>query len=236
MPRAIDELIPRQNQDSRLPRPSILSAPLARTWTHRSAWRYPRIRSRTEYSRRVVAIASPTLDVRHTGIAVPDSRSSCGCSARDMRWRRLPSHALWIPAIWLAMGSSRGMAFWFDSLDSGAVAQTDSRAARSISSSTTASFFWQFWCCTRGDSVGRNIAFANKALFAMFAFFLCSALWSPFPLPTVKRLVQEFGWVLVAPIILTERDPAAAMRVVFVRVSYILFPLVPDPHAVLSRA
>src|SRR5262245_32528060 len=31
---------------------------------------------------------------------------------RDMRWRRLPSSALWIPGIWLALGSSRQLSFW----------------------------------------------------------------------------------------------------------------------------
>jgi O-antigen ligase len=70
-----------------------------------------------------------------------------------------------------------------------------------------------------------QFALANKALIAIFAFFLCSALWSPFPLPTVKRLVQEFGCVLIVPILLTEKDPAKSLRVVFARVSYVLFPL-----------
>jgi len=71
-------------------------------------------------------------------------------------------------------------------------------------------------------------AFANKGLFLLYAFFLCSAAWSPFPLPSVKRLIQDFGWLLMTPIILTERDPGASLRVVFVRVSYILFaPSIP---------
>jgi exopolysaccharide production protein ExoQ len=66
-------------------------------------------------------------------------------------------------------------------------------------------------------------ALANKALFLFYGFFLLSAVWSPFPVPTVKRWVNEFGWLLIAPIILTERDPAASLRMVFVRVSYVLF-------------
>jgi O-antigen ligase len=50
-------------------------------------------------------------------------------------------------------------------------------------------------------------------------------LWSPFPVSTVKRVIQEFGCVLTALIFLTEEDPAASLRVVFTRVSYVLFPL-----------
>jgi hypothetical protein len=31
---------------------------------------------------------------------------------RDMRWRHLPSRALWIPAIFLAMVSSHQLSYW----------------------------------------------------------------------------------------------------------------------------
>ena len=38
---------------------------------------------------------------------------------RDMRWRRLPSAALWIPGVWLAMASSRQMSFWLGAMGFG---------------------------------------------------------------------------------------------------------------------
>ena len=65
----------------------------------------------------------------------------------------------------------------------------------------------------------------NLALSVMYAFFLCSMLWSPFPVPTAKRVLLDFGCVLTGLVILSEREPAASLRVVFVRVSYILFPM-----------
>jgi exopolysaccharide production protein ExoQ len=141
--------------------------------------------------------------------------------ARDMRWRRLPSNALWIPAIWLAMGSSRQMSFWFYQLGlSGAM------SGGSINLIFNNSLFLAaiVVLCKRRFSWAQY-AFANKAVFILYAFFLCSALWSPFPFETLKAVVQQFGWMLVAPIILTERDAGASLRVVFVRVSYVLFPL-----------
>jgi len=76
----------------------------------------------------------------------------------------------------------------------------------------------------RGFSWGR-FSSANKALVLLFTFFLSSMLWSFFPVPTLKRVIQEFGCVLTGLIILTEKDPTASLQVVFARVSYVLFPL-----------
>jgi O-antigen ligase len=59
----------------------------------------------------------------------------------------------------------------------------------------------------------------------IFIFFLCSILWSAYPVASLKKVIQNFGCVLTVLIILTERDPAASLRVVFARVSYVLFTL-----------
>lgn len=145
--------------------------------------------------------------------------------AKDRRWRRLPSNALWIPGIWLALGSSRGLPFWFYQLGvSGSYSNRLEGSPVNIIFNNGLFLVAILVVYRRRFSWGQ-FAFANKALFLMYAFFLCSALWSPFPVSTFKRLVQQFGWILVAPIILTERDPAASLRIVFVRVSYVLFPL-----------
>lgn len=144
---------------------------------------------------------------------------------RDRRWRRFSSAALWVPAIWLAFGSSRGLPFWLNQLG-----LTSGQSNRLDGSPVNLVFNNGLFLIAILVLIGRRLswvqyAFANKGLFSFYAFFLISAAWSPFPGPTFKRWVQEFGWVLIAPIVLTEPDPAASLRVVFVRVSYILFPV-----------
>lgn len=148
---------------------------------------------------------------------------------RDRRWRRFSSAALWIPALWLALGSSRGAAFWFYQLGLTGGGQSSRLEGNPVNAVFNSSLFLiAILILNRRRFSWARYAFANKAVFSLYAFFLCSALWSPFPVPTVKRLIQEFGWLLISPIILTESDPAAALRVVFVRVSYILFlPSIP---------
>ena len=65
----------------------------------------------------------------------------------------------------------------------------------------------------------------NKALFLIYFFLALSAFWSELPFVSLKRLIKDFGCVPVALVILTELDPITAFRTIFVRVSYLLFPL-----------
>jgi exopolysaccharide production protein ExoQ len=144
----------------------------------------------------------------------------------DMRWRRLPSRALWIAGVWLALASSRSPGFWLSALRGGGGDASSNLEGDPVNVIVNGSLFLlALGVMKRRGFSWVQFAGANKALMAIFAFFLCSALWSQFPFPTVKRLVQEFGCVLIAPILLTEKDPAASLRVVFARVSYVLFPL-----------
>lgn len=143
----------------------------------------------------------------------------------DMRWRLLPSAALWIVGLWLALASSRSPAFWLSMIGIGGGASNNLEGSPLNVVLNGGIFFVALLVLNRRGFNWEQFALANKTLVAIFAFFLCSALWSQFPIPTVKRLIQELGCVLIAPIILTEKDPGLSLRIVFARVSYVLFPL-----------
>jgi hypothetical protein len=145
--------------------------------------------------------------------------------SRDKRWRQLPSTALWIPGIWLAISSSRPLSFWFEQLGFGGGGSSNLEGRPINVVINTSLFLLALLVLSRRRFSWVQWTLSNKALFSIYAFLLCSMLWSAFPLPTLKRLIQDFGSVLIALIVLTENDPAAALRVIFVRVSYILFPL-----------
>lgn len=145
--------------------------------------------------------------------------------ARDRRWRRFPSRALWIPAIFLTIASSHQVSYWLYQLGLGS-AQTSRLEGSPVNVLFNGTLFLAAIVVLRRRKFSwGGFVIKNKALAAMYLFFLCSALWSPFPVPTVKRTVQDFGCVLAALVILTETEPAASARAVFVRISYILFPL-----------
>jgi exopolysaccharide production protein ExoQ len=143
----------------------------------------------------------------------------------DMRWRQLSSRPLWLVGLWLALISSRQMSFWLSFVGLGSSGATNLEGSPINVLFNGSLFVVAIMVLHRRAFSWGQFALANRPLIAIFAFFLCSSLWSPFPLPTAKRLVQEFGCVLIAPILLTEKDPATSLRVVFARVSYVLFPL-----------
>jgi hypothetical protein len=144
---------------------------------------------------------------------------------RDRRWRSLSSGASWIPAIFLTIASSHQLSWWLYQL--GLMGPQTSR----VEGSPINAVFNGSLIVAGILVLGRRgfnwleLVWSNKALFAMYAFFFCSVLWSPFPVPTVKRVLQDFACVVAALVLLTERNPDTAIRVVFVRLSYILFPL-----------
>jgi len=143
---------------------------------------------------------------------------------RDMSWRRLPSPALWIPGLWLSICSSQAPAYWLSMMGLGGGA---SRLEGSpINTVFNGSLFLVAILVLRGRNFSWGEFFsANKALSLIFAFFLCSILWSPLPVPTLKAVIQNFGCVLTGLVILTEENPAISLRILFARVSYVMFPL-----------
>lgn len=65
----------------------------------------------------------------------------------------------------------------------------------------------------------------NKALIFLYLYFVVSFLWSDLPLLSLKRIAKDFGTVLAVLIVLTDPNPFQALRLVFARVSFVLFPL-----------
>jgi exopolysaccharide production protein ExoQ len=138
----------------------------------------------------------------------------------DIRQRKLSSAALWIPGIWLAILSSRPMTFWLGS------ASTNSQEGSSINviSNGALIFGALFVLMSRRFAWGEFVK-RNKVLVLLYVFFVFSAAWSQFPTSTLKRISNDFGCVLAALVILTEKDVAAAVKVLYTRVAFVLIPM-----------
>lgn len=144
---------------------------------------------------------------------------------RDRRFRQLPSSALWIPAIWLAIVGSRPVSLWLSNIGINVGGNSNLEG-----SPVDMVFFLGLMILAVVVLVRRGFdwaAFAtkNKVLLILYLYLALSAIWSEHGLPTLKRAVKDFGHVLVALVLLSEADPFTAMRVVFVRTSFVLLPL-----------
>jgi len=136
---------------------------------------------------------------------------------KDMGWRKVGTRALLIPGAWIAIQGSRPVSYWlgYGSGESNPV--------------TTLSFAL-FLVAAVVVLVRRKLNWGslvqkNKAIFLIYTYLLLSVFWSEMPFASTKRLVKDFEALLIGLIFLTEINPVEAIRAVFVRVSYILFPL-----------
>lgn len=137
---------------------------------------------------------------------------------QDMKWRPTGSKVLLIPGVWLAIQGSRPVSYWF-----GAGGGSESNPVNTfvfallIGSAIVV-------LMNRGFDWGGFIQL-NKALCLAYAYLAFTAFWSDAPLISLKRLFKDFGCVLLPLVLLTRADSITAIRAVFVRVSYVLFPL-----------
>jgi O-antigen ligase len=64
----------------------------------------------------------------------------------------------------------------------------------------------------------------NRRLCLFYLFLAVSVVWSDFPVVAFKRWFKDIGNIFMILLILTEPDPLAATRAVFVRCAYVLIP------------
>lgn len=147
-----------------------------------------------------------------------------GLFALDRDRAAQTSKALWIPVIWLLINGSRPVSVWlqmttpFDSPDQ---YLEGSPVDRMVFSCLLAAGLIAFlWRMTRA----RNFLRANAAILLFFGYCAVSVLWSDFPDVAFKRWIKALGDLVMVMIVLTDAQPAAAMKRFLARVGFILLP------------
>ncbi len=136
------------------------------------------------------------------------------------------SKALWLPVIWLWIAGSRPVSAWFG-IGGGA---GDNLASTLDGSPMDAAVFLVLVV------VGLIVLFhrkkktriflaANIPIIIFFLYCLLSITWSPFPGPAFKRWIKAIGDLVMVLIILTDGEPIAALRRLYSRLGFILFPV-----------
>lgn len=139
----------------------------------------------------------------------------------DDRRRSGISAALWIPTIWIAIALSRPLSKW---LGFGG-------GSNDLAGSPLDRLFHLFLILAafvvlsrRGLHWGKIIS-GNWPVLLFYGFFLVSVLWADSPFSSFKRWFKDFGLIPLSLVILTEKNPTEAIRVVFVRCAYLWLPL-----------
>jgi len=143
----------------------------------------------------------------------------------DLKFRRGGSLALLIPGIWLAIAGTRPVSSWFMSSEELASAKV-TLEGNPINTLIIGILILAALIVLNRRSINwGEIVRTNQVIFLVYFYFALSSVWSLDPFTSLKRLMKDFGSVPILMIFLTEEDPSLAVRTVFVRLSYIIFPL-----------
>jgi exopolysaccharide production protein ExoQ len=145
---------------------------------------------------------------------------------RDVRKRPSVSQALWIPLAWMAIIGSRLVSEWL----SGSAYEMTSPDAYLEGSAVDRNVFLGLMVLGGFIVLRRVVSWEvlfrkNIVILLFFVFGLASVSWSDFPLTAFKRWQKVLGHVIMALVVLTERDREEAFKAVFRRCAYVLIPL-----------
>jgi exopolysaccharide production protein ExoQ len=142
----------------------------------------------------------------------------------DRRWRQTASIGAWIPLIWALILGSRPITTWYSpsSLNSLEVLYEGSPVDRALYLALIAAgiavliarrFTW------------RQLGLANPWVIVFYAYLGISLFWSDYPFIAFKRWIKDLGNLVMILIVVSEGNPLAAGKGLFIRASYVLVPL-----------
>jgi exopolysaccharide production protein ExoQ len=136
------------------------------------------------------------------------------------------SRALWLPVIWLWIAGSRSVSVWLGTGDrsAGALASTMDGSpldAAIFQALILAGLIVLFQRRKRTIDLLR----ASGPLLLYFTYCLMSTAWSPIHGPAFKRWIKDVGDLVMVLLIVTDAQPIAALRRLYSRLGFVLFPL-----------
>lgn len=144
---------------------------------------------------------------------------------KDMKQRKLTSTALWVPILWLAQVSTKPLGFWLECIGirTGGTSKLEGNPVELVA--LLGLIIASLIILNRRNFNWGGFFLGNKILLILYVYLALSASWSEHSFPTLKRVVKDLGAVFAALVILTESDPLTAIRIAFVRLAYVFFPL-----------
>lgn len=135
------------------------------------------------------------------------------------------SACLCFPVLWILIACSRSVSQWLQlgvPIDSSDQVLEGSAVDRNVYMGLVAVGVIVLACRARQL---RKLLRGNPVVVVFFLYCLISLVWSDYPEVAFKRWIKALGDFIMVLIVLTDRDPAAAVKRVLVRTGYLLIPL-----------
>jgi len=136
------------------------------------------------------------------------------------------SKALWLPVIWLCIVGSRPVSVW--------LAISPENAGDPIQLVEGSPFDGAVFAVLLAAGIivlisrSRRMSAclqANWPVIVYFAYCLLSVMWSDYPGVAFKRWIKAIGDLVMVLIVVTDAEPVAALKRLFSRAGFILFPI-----------
>jgi exopolysaccharide production protein ExoQ len=144
-------------------------------------------------------------------------------AARPAVWK--PSRWIWVPFIWLCITSTRTISTWMTWSGRGLLTGADVAGSPVDQIVMTALMLLAIYVLKERWPKTRAILANNKWIVALFALMAISVVWSNFPGITFRRCSRSMGSLLMALVVLTEVNPAEAVRIMLRWLYFFFIPL-----------
>jgi O-antigen ligase len=137
--------------------------------------------------------------------------------------------ALWLPAVWLFLISSRPVSLWLNPTLRVDLRDVDATQAYVEGNPLDRNVFTFLLLAALAVLLVRSgrivsILRKNALVLVFFAFCLASVFWSDFSFVAFKRWTKAIGDLEMVLIILTEMNPLAALKRLLTRLGFLIFP------------
>ena len=136
------------------------------------------------------------------------------------------SKALWIPVVWLLIAGSRPLSLWMPAGNALASLDKVNVEANPVNVVVFSVLLAAglIVLASRKRQVGRLLR-ANWPILLFFSYCALSTLWSDYSGPALRKWFRSVGDPVMVLILLTDPEPAAALKRLFARIGFLLLPL-----------
>lgn len=134
------------------------------------------------------------------------------------------SKGLWLPVIWICIVGSRPVSAWFG------ISQGSDAVQLVEGSPIDGAVFGVLLAAGIIVLISRRRPMsaclkASWPVIVYFAYCLLSIMWSDYPGVAFKRWIKAIGDLVIVLIVVTDAEPVAALKRLFSRVGFVLFPI-----------
>jgi exopolysaccharide production protein ExoQ len=134
------------------------------------------------------------------------------------------STALWIPTVWVFIAGSRPPSLWFAAPDESAANSLIDGNPLERNIFTTLLILMAIVLISRGPKIGKLLQGSTPLLVFLF-YCVVSLCWSDYPEVGFKRWTKFVGDLGMVAVVLTDRDPGAALDRLVTRTGFLIAPL-----------